>query len=55
MPYAQTPANVGYHGHRLNLSVFIAGSSMLGITMYLAAALSPVPVVGLAACAITGL
>ncbi len=44
----------GVWGHRLNLSVFIAGSSVLCVAMYLAAALSPIPVVGLAACAVTG-
>ena len=44
----------GVLGHRLNLTVFIAGSSVLCVAMYLTAALSPSPVLGLAACAITG-
>ena len=44
----------GVLGHRLNLTVFIAGSSVLCVAMYLTAALSPSPALGLAACAITG-
>ena len=44
----------GVFGHRLNLTVYIAGSSVLCVAMYLTAALSPSPVLGLAACAITG-
>ncbi|RSX53904.1 fucose permease [Bifidobacterium goeldii] len=44
----------GVFGHRLNLTVFIAGSSALCVAMYLTAALSSLPVIGLVACALTG-
>lgn len=44
----------GIFGHRINLTVFIAGSSVLCVAMYVIAALSPWPIVGLVACAVTG-
>lgn len=44
----------GTLGHRLNLTAFIAGSSVLCVAMYLVAALSASPVLALAACALTG-
>ncbi|KAA8817492.1 MFS transporter [Bifidobacterium callitrichos] len=44
----------GILGHRMNLTVFIAGSSVLCVAMYLTAALSPMPVINLVACAVTG-
>lgn len=44
----------GIFGHKLNLTWFIAASAVLGVTTYLIAALSPSPVAGLTACALTG-
>lgn len=44
----------GIWGHRMNLTVFISGSSLLCVSMYLTASLCSIPLVGLAACAITG-
>lgn len=44
----------GVLGHRLNLTAFIASSSVLCVAMYLTAALTTAPVLGLLACALTG-
>ncbi|OZG64877.1 fucose permease [Bifidobacterium hapali] len=44
----------GMFGHRIDLTKFIAGSSLLCVAMYLTAALTPLPAAGLVACAITG-
>ncbi|KAB5604910.1 MFS transporter [Bifidobacterium jacchi] len=44
----------GMIGHRIDLTAFIAASSLLCVAMYLTAALTPLPAVGLAACAVTG-
>lgn len=44
----------GTLGHRLNLTICIAGSSVLCVITYLIAALSPLPFVSLLGCAITG-
>jgi MFS family permease len=45
----------GFFGHRINLKMFIAGSAALCVVTYLFAALSASPVIGLVACATTGL
>ena len=44
----------GVLGHRLDLTAFIASSSVLCVAMYLTAALTTAPVLGLLACALTG-
>lgn len=44
----------GAFGHRIDLRLFIAGSSALCVAAYLLAALSPTPVLGLAGCATAG-
>ncbi|MGO1347096.1 MAG: MFS transporter [Bifidobacterium psychraerophilum] len=45
----------GVLGHRINLRFFIASSAGLCIITYLVAGLAPSPVLGLIACALTGL
>jgi MFS family permease len=44
----------GTLGHKLNLTAFIAGSSLLCVCTYLLAALSPSPLLALIGCALTG-
>lgn len=44
----------GVFGHRLNLTAFIALSSVMCVAMYLMAALTTLPALALAACALTG-
>ncbi|MBT1166639.1 MFS transporter [Bifidobacterium simiarum] len=44
----------GVIGRKINLRACIAGSAVLCVTMYLLAALSPMPVLGLVGCALTG-
>lgn len=44
----------GVFGHRLNLTAFIALSSVMCVAMYLVAALTTLPALALAACALTG-
>ncbi|PLS30599.1 fucose permease [Bifidobacterium margollesii] len=44
----------GIIGRKINLRICIAGSAVLCVAMYLLAALSPMPILGLLGCAFTG-